>query len=350
MKIEKTIFGKIENNEVVYSYKLINSEIEVEILNYGGIIKSIVVPDRNGVKENIVLSYDELGSYRKDITYFGCITGRVAGRIKKGLLKIKDKSYQLEINNHKNHLHGGFNALNNKIWKVISEEIGKDFIKLTLAYKSPHLENNFPANVDFNVTYILKDSSLEINYFGLPDQDTYLNLTNHTYFNLSGNSKRDISKERITIFSDEFINVDKNTIPTKIMKVDNKIFDLRYGRLYEEIFNSLDKQISIVGNGIDHGFVLNNRFKVNCICQDFESGRLLEIITDQPVVVLYTGNYLEKTDLLSNKIIPKKHHGFCLETQDYPDIQNLISKKMKIYNSLNPYVQKTIYTFKTFEI
>lgn len=348
MKIEKTLFGKIENNQAIYSYKLINSEIEVEILNYGGIIKSIIVPNRYGIKENIVLSYDDIESYRKDITYFGCITGRVAGRIKNGLLQINNKSYQLEINNNKNHLHGGFNALNNKIWKVVSEEIGPDFLKLTLNYKSPHLENNFPANVDFTVTYTLKNSSLEINYFGLPDQDTYLNLTNHTYFNLAGNAKTDILKEKITIFADKFINIDKDVIPTKITNVDNSIFDLRQGKIYEDIFKSSDKQISIVGNGIDHGFILNKKFNINCVCEDFESGRILEIITDQPVVVLYTGNYLEKTDLLSNKISPKKYHGFCLETQDYPDIQNLISKKMKIYNLENPYTQKTLYIFKTF--
>lgn len=348
MKIEKTLFGKIENDQAIYSYKLINSEIEVEILNYGGIIKSIVVPDRNGIKENIVLSYDNIKSYQKDITYFGCITGRIAGRIKKGLLKINNKSYQLELNNNKNHLHGGFNALNNKIWKVTSEEIGRDFLKLTLNYKSPHLENNFPANVDFTVTYTLKNSSLEINYFGLPDQDTYLNLTNHTYFNLSGNAKKDISKEKITIFADEFINVDNDIIPTKITNVENSIFDLRRGQIYEDIFKSSNEQVSIVGNGIDHGFILNKKFTLNCICEDFESGRLLEIVTDQPVVVLYTGNYLEKTDLLCNKISPLKYYGFCLETQDYPDIQNLISEKMKIYNLENPYIQKTIYTFKTF--
>ena len=350
MKIEKIKFGETKDEQTIYSYKLINSDLEVEILNYGGIIKSIFVPDKNGIKENIVLSYDNLESYTKDATYFGCVTGRIAGRIagriKNGILKIGEDSYQLELNNGKNNLHGGFNALNNKVWNVISEEIGENFVKIIISYKSPHLENNFPGNVDFTVSYTFQNTALEIQYTGIPDRDTYLNLTNHTYFNLSGNAKRDILDEKLYIFAEKYISVDEETIPVETKSVENTRFDLRSGVNFKEIISSNENQIKIVNGGIDYGFVLNQNSITKCICEDAESGRYLKIETDQPVVILYTGNYLENTDYLSNNIKPLKHHGFCLETQDYPDIKNLIEEKMKIYNSSNSYFQKTRYIFE----
>ncbi|MCQ8211036.1 galactose mutarotase [Cetobacterium somerae] len=346
MKIEKVKFSETKDKKTVYSYKLINSKIEIEILNYGGIIKSINFPDRNGKKENIVLSYDNLESYTKDVTYFGCITGRVAGRIKNGILKINEENYQLELNNNKNNLHGGFNALNNKVWDVVSEEIGNDFLKIVMCYRSPHMENNFPANVEFTVSYTLRESTLEIDYIGVPDRETYINLTNHTYFNLSGDAKRDILDQKIFIFANEYISVDEEIIPVEILPVMDSVFDLTKGRKFKEIFNSQENQIKIVGNGIDHGFILDKKHIKKCRCEDIESGRILEIETDQPVVVLYTGNYLENTDVLASDIKPHKYYGFCLETQDYPDIKNLIEEKMEIYNSSNPYIQKTKYSFK----
>lgn len=346
MRIEKVKFSETKDKKTVYSYKLINSKIEIEILNYGGIIKSINFPDRNGKKENIVLSYDNLESYTKDVTYFGCITGRVAGRIKNGILKINEENYQLELNNNKNNLHGGFNALNNKVWDVVSEEIGNDFLKIVMCYRSPHMENNFPANVDFTVSYTLRESTLEIDYIGVPDRETYINLTNHTYFNLNGDVKRDILEQKIFIFANEYISVDEEIIPVEILPVMNSVFDLTKGRKFKEIFNSQENQIKIVGNGIDHGFILDKKHIKKCRCEDIESGRILEIETDQPVVVLYTGNYLENTDVLVNNIKPHKYCGFCLETQDYPDIKNLIEEKMEIYSSNNPYIQKTKYSFK----
>lgn len=336
-------FGKTINGEDVYSYVLNNDFLKVEILNLGGIIKGVYLLE-DEKKENLVLSYDNVKSYEISTTYFGAITGRVAGRIKNAILKIGEKSYQLEKNDGNNNLHGGIKSLNNKVWEVVYYENNSDNQKLTLKYISPHLENNFPAKVEFEVSYTLSDNNIVIEYLAVPDRETYINLTNHTYFNLTGNAKSNILNEKIYIEADNFIEVDKEIIPIKISKVHGA-FDLKEGKKFKDIFSSTDIQNINVGSGIDHGFVLNQEKKLKCRCEDLESNRVLEIETDQPVVVMYTGNYLKGTPTLSNDIIPEKYYGFCLETQDYPDIYNLKREEMKIYSSDNPYTQKSIYRF-----
>ena len=310
-------FGKTERGEDVYSYTLSNDFLKVEILNLGGIIRGVYLLE-DEKKENLVLSYDDVRSYEISTTYFGAITGRVAGRIK---------------------------SLNSKVWDVIYYENNKEKQKLVLKYTSPHLENNFPATVDFEVSYTLNENNIIIEYLAVPDRETYINLTNHTYFNLTGNAKNNILNEKIYIEADDFIEVDKETIPTKISKVYGA-FDLKAGKEFSDIFSSTDIQNTNVGNGIDHGFVLNKDKKIKCRCEDLENNRMLEIETDQPVVVMYTGNYLEGTPTLSGNIIPKKYYGFCLETQDYPDVYNIKQESMKIYSPDNHYTQKSIYRFK----
>lgn len=337
-------FGKTERGGDVYSYTLSNDFLKVEILNLGGIIRGVYLLE-DEKKENLVLSYDDVRSYEISTTYFGAITGRVAGRIKNAVLKIGEKSYQLEKNDGNNNLHGGIKSLNSKVWDVIYYENNNEKQKLVLKYTSPHLENNFPATVDFEVSYTLNENNIIIEYLAVPDRETYINLTNHTYFNLTGNAKNNILNEKIYIEADDFIEVDKETIPTKISKVYGA-FDLKAGKEFSDIFSSTDIQNTNVGNGIDHGFVLNKDKKIKCRCEDLENNRMLEIETDQPVVVMYTGNYLEGTPTLSGNIIPKKYYGFCLETQDYPDVYNIKQESMKIYSPDNHYTQKSIYRFK----
>ena len=347
-------WGLTKNNERVLAYTLKNEFLEITILNYGGIIQKIMMPDKNGKKENIVLGFDDLKSYEERSPQFGAIVGRTAGRIKDGKLKIGDKIYQLKKNNFNNNLHGYPEFYGTKIWDGNLEEDGEKIV-LTLTRTSPHLEANYPGNVEFTIKYILEKNKLILEYFGIPDRDTYINLTNHTYFNLSGNSKENIGNQIITLSSDEYLEVDKETIPTKFSRVDSSIFDLRGGRRFKEIFNSPHQQIKIVNGGMDHPFILSdnkensvkayNEKNINAKCYDEKSGRELSLCTTEPVIVLYTGNYLDEVGKISNGIMCEKHFGFCLETQDYPDVFKVISEKGKIYNNECRYYQKTAFIF-----
>lgn len=351
--IEK--WGVTKNNEQVLAYNLRNDFLEITILNYGGIIQKILMSNKDGKKENIVLGFDDIASYEERSPFFGAIIGRTAGRIKNGELIIKGKKYQLEKNNFDNNLHGYPEHYSNKIWNGRLEEAEGKLI-LILKRNSPHLEANYPGNVDFTIKYILEKNKLTLEYFGVPDSDTYINLTNHTYFNLSGNCKENIGNQIITLLSDEYLEVDEQTIPIRISKVENSIFDLRNGKSFNEIFNSKNNQVKIVNNGIDHAFIFSNNKNnnkkiynkniINAKCYDKKTGRTLEVLTTEPVVILYTGNYLDEVGKISKGIICKKHFGFCLETQDYPDVLKFIPQKGIVYNSSQHYYQKTTFIFK----
>ena len=174
-------------------------------------------------------------------------------------------------------------------------------------------------------------------YEGVPDRDTYMSLTNHTYFNLSGDYKKDIGNQKITLACDEYLEVDEETLPVKISKVDNSIFDLRKGRTFNDVFSSDEEQVKIVNGGIDHPFVLSHKENLDAVCIDEESGRILEMKTDQPAVVIYTGNWLDEVGVISGNVVCRNHFGFCLETQDYPDVLKFIPEKSKIYNENKKY-------------
>ena len=340
-------WGITKKGEQVYCYTLKNEFLEVSVLNYGGIIQKIMMPDKNGKFENIVLGFDDIKGYEERSPHFGAIVGRTAGRIKKGELYINGTLYQLETNNCGNNLHGYPEFYGQKIWdcEIVEEE---ERAVLILKRTSPHLEAGYPGKVDFTVKYILDKNSLILEYEGIPDRDTYMSLTNHTYFNLSGDYKKDIGNQKITLACDEYLEVDEETLPVKISKVDNSIFDLRKGRIFNEVFSSNEEQVKIVNGGIDHPFVLSHKEDLDAVCIDEESGRILEMKTDQPAVVIYTGNWLDEVGIISGNIACRNHFGFCLETQDYPDVLKFIPEKSKIYNENKKYMQKTTFIFKNF--
>lgn len=340
-------WGVTKKGEQVYCYTLKNEFLEVSVLNYGGVIQKIMMPDKNGKFENIVLGFDDIKGYEERSPHFGAIVGRTAGRIKKGELYINGTLYQLETNNCGNNLHGYPEFYGQKIWdcEILEEE---ERAVLVLKRTSPHLEAGYPGKIDFTVKYILDKNSLTLEYEGIPDRDTYMSLTNHTYFNLSGDYKKDIGNQKITLFCDEYLEVDEETLPVKISKVDNSIFDLRKGRIFNEVFSSNEEQVKIVNGGIDHPFVLSHKGNLDAVCIDEESGRILEMKTDQPAVVIYTGNWLDEVGVISGNVVCRNHFGFCLETQDYPDVLKFIPEKSKIYNENKKYMQKTTFIFKSF--
>lgn len=340
-------WGVTKKGEQVYCYTLKNEFLEVNILNYGGVIQKIMMPDKNGKWENIVLGFDDIKGYEERSPHFGAIVGRTAGRIKKGELTINETLYKLEVNNCGNNLHGYPEFYGQKIWDCNLHEEGERVI-LTLKRTSPHLEAGYPGSIDFEIKYILEKNTLTLKYEGIPDRETYMSLTNHTYFNLSGDYKKDIGNQKITLFSDKYLEVDEETLPIKISETDGTIFDLRKGRYFDEVFKSEESQVKIVNQGIDHPFVLSHKEKIDALCVDEESGRVIEMVTDQPAVVIYTGNWLDEVGTISGNVVCKNHFGFCLETQDYPDVFNFIPEKGKIYSYNEKYNQKTTFIFKCF--
>ena len=332
MKISTYEFGKTSKGEIVYLYNLKNELVDVEILSLGGIIKSIKTADNNGVFENIVLGYNNLKDYEKNEYFYGCITGRVAGRTKDGVLKISNKIYQLEKNNGHNNLHGGPNGLNTKIWFGELKSEGEKGI-LTLKYKSPHLENGFPGEVDFEVRYILENNTLKIEYHGKSDRETYINLTNHTYFNLSGNNKEDIKENLLKVNADSYGWVDVNTLPLKLEDKDTFMEFEKFVKL-KKILELNHEQIKIVGDGIDHPFQLSKKDEYDIELKDDKNGRKIKVKSSEPVAVIYTGNFLSK-----------KHNGICFEMQDYPDIFNFMPEKSKFYDENKEYNTCTLFTF-----
>ena len=347
MEISVTNWGITKKGEEVKCYTLKNEFLEVDILNYGGVIKKILSPDKNGKLENVVLNLETIGDYEERSPYFGAIVGKNAGRIGNASITINNVKYDLAKNSGENNIHGGIDNFSHKIWD--SKEIkGENFVGVELSLKSPHLEEGFPGNIIATVVYKLINNELSIEYNATSDMDTYLNLTNHSYFNLSGDFKRDVSDEYLTLACKKFIAVDEATLPVKVTDVKDTPFDFQESRELAPSFKSDHEQIVIVNHGLDHPFVLDeNRDSYSAILEDKISGRKLEVYTDQPAVVIYSGNYLYEVGKLSNGLECLKYMGICFETQDYPNVLNFMPEKAKIYNSSKPYSQKTIFKFST---
>ena len=293
--------------EEIKIYTLENRFLKVEFLNLGAIIKKIELKDKNGDIKNIILAYEDIEKYRENPAYLGAIIGRTAGRIKDGNLKLNDSIYKLDINNNGNTLHGGKISISHRFWNVKAIENG-----LCFSIKSPHLDNGYPANVEIKVSYILNNNELLIKYFATADRPTYLNLTNHSYFNLSGNSHNTIYKDILKIDSDYLIGIDKNSIPYKTINLDNSIFDFREAKKLEEFFKADDEQKTLANNGIDHPYIFNDKVGKLEI-ENLESGIKISVETDNPAVVIYTANYLQDIGF-------KKHSAICFETQEVPNL------------------------------
>ena len=346
MNILKHGFGKLKSGEEVIKYSLINdNKFKVNILNYGGIITEIMAPDKDGNFENVVLGFNDIRAYEEKSPYFGAIIGRIAGRISNANFEIDGQKYILAKNNGKNNLHGGNRGFDKVIWDVECVT-GNDFVGLRMSFLSFDGEEGFPGNLDVNITYLLNNNNeLEIKYNAISDKNTIINLTNHSYFNLSGNLKEDILEHKLTINSDKVGYIDNEVIPTgELINVENTVFDFRMAK---DVGADIGKQVEQLENcgGYDHPFILNNEGEFSAKLEDEKSGRVLKIITDQPVVVFYSGNGLGEDLILSGNRKCKKHLGLCLETQDYPDSINQENFPTKIYSPGEKYEAYTKYKF-----
>ncbi|MDN5372709.1 MAG: aldose 1-epimerase [Carnobacterium sp.] len=319
--------------------------MEVEFLNYGGIITKVLVPDKNNNIENIVLGYPDYKEYESDPNFFGAIIGPVAGRIEKAEFTLKDKIFKLEKNDGNHHLHGGSNALHRVIWDTETFETdGK--VGVTLSYESVDGENGYPGNLTVSVNYTLTSKNqLMIDYEATTDKTTPVTLTNHTYFNLTGDINKTIRTHQVLADSHQFLELNGELIPTgKIIDVANSTFDFREGRELKDGIIAGSEQNKIVGNGYDHYFLFDHAKETNVVVKEEVSGRVLAIETNQPGMVLYTGqNIVEGLEL--NGGTSKKYSGVCFETQSSPASLHQDGLPMVILGAGETYKKQTIFSF-----
>jgi len=288
-----------------------NDRIEVSITTYGGAITSLKTPDRNGTPGEIVLSYESLDDYVRNPRYFGALIGRHANRIARGRFSLNGVEYQLPCNNGANHLHGGFHGFDKRVWSV-----REDGNTLHLTYFSKDGEESYPGNLTASVDYTLHDNVLRIDYRATTDRDTIVNLTNHSYFNLRGAGT--IMDHELTLNADNFTPVSKDLIPTgEIKPVEGTPMDFRKAK-------AIGSDLSDAG-GYDHNFVLNDWDRsLNLAARLYEAttGRVLEILTTEPGIQFYSGNFLDGSLIGKNAVAYEKHTGLCLEPQHFPDAPN----------------------------
>lgn len=348
-RIVKTTFGTLPDGQTADYYTLRNKNgMEIKITNYGGIITHLMAPDKNGTFEDVVLGYDSLGGYLKASPYFGALVGRYGNRIGKAKFTLEGKTYSLLANNGPNSLHGGKVGFDKVIWKA--ELIDNDSA-LKLSYISKDGEEGFPGTLSTEVVYRLTDNNeLEIEYTATTDKPTIVNLTNHTYFNLTG-GKRDILGHQVSINADKFVPVDNTLIPTgKLQDVKGTPFDfLQPTEIGSRIDDPKDEQIKF-GGGYDHCWVLNgsgDSLRLASTAYEPTSGRYMETFTTEPGVQFYTGNFLNGSITGKNGVVYGKRSGFCFETEHFPDSPNQPSFPSVVLRPGETYKTKTVYKFST---
>jgi aldose 1-epimerase len=347
--IVKSDYGTTPKGEKVDSYKLKNQNgMEVDIITFGGRITDLKVPNKDGVSENVVIGFNSLAQYEKENPFFGALIGRYGNRIAKGKFSLDGKNYQLAINNAPNALHGGPQGFFNVVWKADEAKSGNT-ASLKLSYLSKDGEEGYPGNLQVYVTYTLtNDNQLEVLYEATTDKKTVVNLTQHSYFNLSGDFSKTILDHEITLNADKIVPVDATLIPTgKLDDVTNTPFDFRKPKLVGKEIDAKNEQIER-GKGYDHCWVLNNPEKSKTVIATAyhpASGRVLEVTTDEPGIQFYSGNFLDGT-LPNPKGGTFAHRtGFCLETQHYPDSPNQKDFPTTVLNPGENYKTKTTFKF-----
>ncbi len=324
--ITKQHWGSGPSGEQVDLYTLRNSkDMEATITNYGGRIVTLKTPDRNGKFDDIVLGFDDLQGYLTKNPYLGALVGRYANRIANGEFRLDGKTYKLARNNGENALHGGLKGFDKVVWNAKEISKGKS-PALELKYLSKDGEEGFPGNLNVTVIYTLTDENeLRIDYEATTDKDTVINLSNHSYFDLSGQSAGKIMDDLVTINADKFTPVNANLIPTgELRSVAGTPFDFRKPTAIGARINEDDQQLKYA-MGYDHNFVLNRTGAGPSLAArvtDPDSGRVMEVFTTQPGIQFYTGNHLDGTVRGKGGTSYKPRFAFCLETQHFPNSPN----------------------------
>ncbi len=315
-----TPFGVTKEGEEVRELTLDNGAISCKIITFGAAVRTLTVPGRGGPVD-VVLGYDTLAEYEGNGGFFGAVVGRYANRIAGGLFNLNGRAYTLARNDGPNHLHGGEAGYSHRVWTV--EEAGADRAVLTL--DSPDGEEGYPGHLQAKVTYALEGSALSVHYEAVSDQDTPCNLTNHSYFNLSGQGSGDVLDQKIQLFCSSYTPADETSIPFgRIDPVEGTPMDLRVptpiGAHIGEPFQQL-----VWGHGYDHNFVVDGQLgalrPAARVCSE-TTGVVMEVETDSPGVQFYTANFVEDGRKGKAGAHYGFRHGFCLETQHFPDSPN----------------------------
>ena len=335
MTIDKTYFGTTAGADV-FSYTLSNERgFQVSVITYGGAITSLWAPNRNGDFGDVVLGFAALEDYVSNPRYFGALIGRHANRIADGRFTLDGVEYQLPKNNNANHLHGGFNGFDKRVWTAQE----RDDV-LHLSYFSKDGEEGYPGNVEAVVDYRLSGNELSIEYRAWTDRDTIVNLTNHSYFNLKGDGT--ILNHELKLNADSFTPVNDDLIPTgEIAPVAGTPMDFRDGK-------AIGAQLGLTAAGYDHNFVLNDwdgSLRSVARLHEPASGRVLEILTTQPGMQFYSGNFLDGSFVGKNGDPYVKYAGLCLEPQHFPDAPNHPNFPSTVLRPGEEYRQSTVLRF-----
>lgn len=353
MQIEKQSFGKTASGEEALLYTITNKNgMSASFTDFGAIVVKIMVPDRWGKLEDVVLGYDELASYEHNEPGYGSFIGRNANRIKNAVVHINNKTYELEKNDGQNNLHGGSVSYNKYMYKtkVLSKE---NLASIEFFRVSPDMEQGFPGELKVSMTYTLTDENeLILNYHAVSNQDTVVNFTNHSYFNLAGHGSGAVLSQKVKILANQFTPTDDELIPTgEIRDVAGTPMDFRTLKpIGQDIFKEYTplKQ----AGGYDHNYILdtyktNQRNTVEKAAElvDEKSGRVMEVYTDMPGIQLYTGNFITGTETGKEGIVYEKRGGVCFETQYYPNSCNTQEFPSCILKAGELYDHCTIFKF-----
>ena len=319
-QLTRKSWGRLADGTAVEIYALRNGKIEAAITTYGGIVVSLQVPDRKGNMDDVVLGYDSLSQYVSNNPYFGAIVGRYANRIAHGSFLLEGKTYSVPKNNGDNSLHGGTRGFDKVVWKAKPIKDG-----IELSYVSRDGEQGYPGTLTATVRYTLNDDGLRIEYSATTNKPTVVNLTNHSYFNLAGQGKGTILQQQLKIHASRFTPVDSTLIPTgELRSVEGTAFDFRTSTPIGERIDADEDQLH-KGKGYDHNWILDKsqgQLSEAAELYDPGTGRVLQVLTTEPGLQFYSGNFLDGTIVGKQGRTYEHRSGLCLETQHFPDSPN----------------------------
>lgn len=347
LTVSATDFEAEVNGQPVGLYTLSNGEAVAAITNYGARVVSLHVPDRDGKLVDVVLGYQDLAHFQDPGEgFYGAVVGRYGNRIAKGQFTLDGQAYQLEINNDPNTLHGGHSGFFSKVWEVVETTESS----IALRYLSPDGDAGYPGALETTVTYTLTpDHGLEIQYQATTDKATVVNLTNHAYFNLSGEGAETILDHLLTVHADGYTPVDATLIPTgEIAPVENTPFDFRQATAIGARIDNDDEQLAR-GGGYDHNFVLSKAdgLQVVATVESPKTGIVMDVLTEEPGLQFYSGNFMDNVQGAKEGKTYGYRSAFCLETQHFPDSPNQPGFPSTVLEPGQTYQTKTVYRFRT---